>query len=89
VRDKATKQPFEPKEAIAMSVHEKGMEEPFNISLYPGTGVADGKSGDVVILSPAYTVTEEEVELIVNLTGQVIDEFFKETDTSKRRTQWL
>ncbi|KAF2103837.1 PLP-dependent transferase [Rhizodiscina lignyota] len=78
VKDKVTKEPFDPKDAIAMGVHEKGIEPPFNISLYPGTGVADGRAGDVAIIAPAYNVTKEEIELVVDLTARVIEEFFKE-----------
>lgn len=77
VKDKLTKQPFDPKETIAMSIHEHGMEEPFNISLYPGTGVADGKTGDVVMISPPYTVTQDEIEKIVDLADRVIRDYFK------------
>jgi adenosylmethionine-8-amino-7-oxononanoate aminotransferase len=54
------------------------MEEKYSISIYPGTGTVDGKSGDHVILSPAYTVTKEEVELIVDRAASVIEEFFAE-----------
>lgn len=54
------------------------MEEKYNISIYPGTGTVDGKYGDHVILSPAYTVTKEEVELIVDRAASVIEEFFAE-----------
>jgi hypothetical protein len=54
------------------------MEEKHSISLYPGTGTVDGKYGDHVILSPAYTVTEEEVKLIVDRAALVIEEFFAE-----------
>lgn len=32
---------------------------------YPGTGSADGKEGDHVIVAPPYTVTAEDVESIV------------------------
>ena len=53
------------------------MEEPYSISLYPGTGTADGKSGDHVLISPAYTVTSEEVEMIVDRAVAVIEDFFK------------
>jgi adenosylmethionine-8-amino-7-oxononanoate aminotransferase len=52
------------------------MEEKHSISLYPGTGTVDGKYGDHVILSPAYTVTEKEVKLIVDRAALVIEEFF-------------
>ena len=56
------------------------MEDPFNISLYPCTGVADGRRGDIVLLAPAYNVVEEEVELIVERAAKAIEAFFEEME---------
>lgn len=53
------------------------MQDPFNISLYPGTGTMDGKHGDHVLLAPAYNVTEEEIRYIVDTTAAAITRFFK------------
>lgn len=76
VKDKTTKEPFDPKQGIAMGVHEQGMEPDYSISIYPGTGTVDGKFGDHVLLAPAYNVTRAEVEKIVDLTTKVITDFF-------------
>lgn len=54
------------------------MQEPFNISLYPGSGTVDGRRGDHVLLGPAYTVTEDEIRYIVDTTAAVIEEFFRD-----------
>jgi hypothetical protein len=64
------------------------MQQPYSISLYPGTGCADGKSGDHVILAPAYNITSEEVRQIVDITAQVIVRFFsqKQNDRSANGT---
>lgn len=94
VKDKATKQPFEPSEGIAIGVQEKGqlslspywtfynsrigMEEKYSIALYPGTGTADGTYGDHVLLSPAYNVTKEDIKLIAERASRVIEDFFAE-----------
>ena len=53
------------------------MQSPFNISIYPGTGTADGVKGDHILLAPAYNVTSEEVHLIVEITVAVIETFFR------------
>lgn len=53
-----------------------GMEEAYCISLYPGSGTVDGVQGDHVLLAPAYNTTREEIELIVDLTTRVVDDFF-------------
>ncbi|TKA67182.1 hypothetical protein B0A49_05821 [Cryomyces minteri] len=78
VRDKATKKPFDPRDAIAMGVHEKGMQPPYHISLYPGTGTVDGRMGDHVLLAPPYNITASDVALIVKLASQVVEDFFAE-----------
>jgi adenosylmethionine-8-amino-7-oxononanoate aminotransferase len=54
------------------------MQEPYNISLYPGNGTVDGRKGDHVLLSPAYNVTREDIEKIVDDAAQVIEDFFAE-----------
>lgn len=78
VRDRKTKKPFDPKLGVAMAVHQKGMEEKYSISIYPGTGTVDGKVGDHVLIAPAYNVTREDIEKIVDLAAKVIEEVFDE-----------
>lgn len=52
------------------------MQEPYNISLYPGSGSVNGRSGDHIIIAPAYTVTESDIKHIVDTTARVIEAFF-------------
>ena len=99
MKDKATKEPFEPSLGVAMAVHNKGkplshqefvsvskltsivgMEEPYSISLYPGSGTVDGKRGDHILICPAYTVTKADVENIVSLAAQTIEAVFAEME---------
>ena len=61
------------------------MEEPYNISIYPGSGTVDGKSGDHVLLAPAFTVTSSEVEMIVDRTASVIEAFFEDSDLVQKK----
>ena len=61
-----------------MGIHEKGMHQPYNISIYPGTGTMDGKQGDHVLLAPAYNVTKADIDFIVDTTARVIHDFFAE-----------
>ncbi|KAK8240941.1 pyridoxal phosphate-dependent transferase [Phyllosticta capitalensis] len=73
VRDKATKQPFDPKQAIAMRIHETALTPAYSITLYPGSGTADyGRAGDHVLLAPPYTVTAADVEAIADRTVRVV-----------------
>lgn len=53
------------------------MEDPYNISLYPGTGSVDGRCGDHIILAPAYTVSESDIRHIVDTTEIVVKQFFQ------------
>ncbi|KAK3110202.1 hypothetical protein LTR53_015758 [Teratosphaeriaceae sp. CCFEE 6253] len=76
VSHKGTKEPFAPGDAVAMGVHELGMQEPHNISLYPGTGTVDGRCGDHIIIAPAYTVNEQDIRHIVDTTARVIEQYF-------------
>lgn len=55
-----------------------GMQPPFNISIYPGTGTVDGINGDHILLAPAYTVKASEVHTVVETTVAVINAFFGE-----------
>jgi len=77
VKDKATKEAYDPKVGVAMAVHNTGMHPDYGISLYPGTGTVDGKVGDHVLIAPAYTVTESDVELIVDLAARVVEHVFE------------
>jgi adenosylmethionine-8-amino-7-oxononanoate aminotransferase len=54
------------------------MEQKYSISIYPGTGTVDGKSGDHVLLCPAYIVAQADIEMIVDRAATVIEEFFAE-----------
>jgi len=76
VKDKQTKEPFNPKLGVAQKVHELALSEPHNMTIYPGTGTVDGVSGDHVMLCPAYIVTREDVQRIAHTTARVVNEFF-------------
>jgi adenosylmethionine-8-amino-7-oxononanoate aminotransferase len=62
---------------IKFSFH-VGMEQNYSICLYPGTGTADGKRGDHILICPAYNVTRSEIDLIVDRTTKVIENYFAE-----------
>jgi adenosylmethionine-8-amino-7-oxononanoate aminotransferase len=77
VRDRETKEPFDPSLGVAMAVHQKGMESKYSISLYPGTGTVDGRRGDHILIAPAYNVTRDVIEKIVDLTARIVEEVFE------------
>ncbi|GIZ48172.1 hypothetical protein CKM354_001124900 [Cercospora kikuchii] len=69
---------------VAMGLHELGLQSPFNISLYPGTGSADGHRGDHILLAPAYTVTSDEIRHIVETLTAVVTKLFENLFDSGR-----
>jgi adenosylmethionine-8-amino-7-oxononanoate aminotransferase len=75
VRDKSTLNPFPRKaqivERIWQSVFDKG------VIVYKAFGLA-GSDGDAIIMAPAFTITEKEIEFLVDSLAQGI----KETTTA-------
>ena len=56
-----------------MAIHEEGLRQDPGIMLYPGIGSEDGWKGDHVIVSPPYTINEEELDMIVDAAYKAID----------------
>jgi len=77
VRDKQTKEPFDPKFGVARKVHDTAISAPFNMTMYSGTGTADGVAGDHIILAPTYTVTKDDIERIARVTADVVNQVFQ------------
>ena len=73
VASKTDKRPFESTYAVAMAIHEEGLRQDPGIMLYPGIGCEDGWKGDHVIVSPPYTINEEELDVIVDAAYKAID----------------
>lgn len=59
----------------------QGLTKDYAISVYPGTGTADGIRGDHILLAPAYNVTAELIEETVDRTGRLIEDYFSELDS--------
>jgi adenosylmethionine-8-amino-7-oxononanoate aminotransferase len=71
VADRETKAPFDP----ALAIHQRTKTEAFNrgLLIYPGGGTMDGRQGDHVLLAPPYNVTDDELDIIVDLLVDTID----------------
>jgi adenosylmethionine-8-amino-7-oxononanoate aminotransferase len=46
--------------------------------MIPGSGVADGVNGDIVQIAPAYNVSREDIEVIVDRVVGVVNAVFGE-----------
>jgi adenosylmethionine-8-amino-7-oxononanoate aminotransferase len=77
VKDKISREPFDPSEGVAMGIHNLGIKDPHNISIYPGSGTVDGRLGDHVLIAPAYNIGEGELNDLARRVARVIREFFE------------
>lgn len=82
VKDKTTKQPFPAGIKVAPTIHAAGLNK-FSISLIPGGGVADGTNGDVMVITPAYNITETDAQLIVEKAAVAIEHVLGPSRSSK------
>ncbi|MGB7284143.1 MAG: aspartate aminotransferase family protein [Candidatus Acidiferrum sp.] len=62
VRDKSTRAPFDPREAIAEKIRAASMEQ--GVLTYPTQGCVDGVRGDHILLAPPFILAPEESALV-------------------------
>ncbi|HEU4958172.1 MAG TPA: aspartate aminotransferase family protein [Sphingomicrobium sp.] len=70
VADRTTKATFDPD----LAIHQRAKADAFErgLLIYPGGGTVDGRQGDHILLAPPYTVTDRELDLIVDLLGDTL-----------------
>ena len=71
VKDRETKTPFPMEDGLANRIRKTAFAS--GLMCYPAQGCADGVNGDHVLLAPAYTVSEEEIDQIVSMTALAIE----------------
>ena len=76
VKDKATKEPFDPNVGLSYQIQETGLQPEHSVSLYGCSGTVDGIKGDHVILAPPYIVSKEEIDVIVDTLEKVMKDVF-------------
>ena len=71
VADRQTKAPFNPD----LAMHQRAKAEAFErgLLIYPSGGTIDGRNGDHILLAPPYNVTDDELEMIVDLLDDTIN----------------
>jgi adenosylmethionine-8-amino-7-oxononanoate aminotransferase len=72
VRDRATKQPYDPGLQIAIKLREQSFAN--GLICYPSQGNVDGVAGDHVILAPPYIATRDELDEIVDKLAISLDQ---------------
>ncbi|KAI1632846.1 aminotransferase, class III [Biscogniauxia mediterranea] len=76
VRDRASRAPFDPALQVAHRLHRAALAPPYDLALYHGQGCAGRRAGDHVMIMPAYNVTRDVVETIVDKLVAVLEEVF-------------
>ncbi len=71
VRDRGTKEPFEPERKLPARIKAAAMAE--GLMVYPMGGTIDGLSGAHVLLAPPYTIDTGHVEAIVDRLSAALD----------------
>ncbi|PYH94841.1 PLP-dependent transferase [Aspergillus ellipticus CBS 707.79] len=82
VKDRDTKEPFSPETGVAFQIQETGLDPAYGISLYAANGTVDCTRGDHALLAPPYNVTKEEIDIIVDTAGRVIDAVFAKVNAA-------
>ncbi|CEO59524.1 Putative Adenosylmethionine-8-amino-7-oxononanoate aminotransferase [Penicillium brasilianum] len=80
VKDRTTKEPFDPKSRLSFHIQEKGLQPEYAVSLYGCTGTVDGIRGDHVVLAPPYIVTKEEIDTLVDVLARVLTDVLAELE---------
>jgi len=76
VRDRSTRAPFDPSEAIAEKIRDAAMEA--GVLTYPIQGCVDGLKGDHILLAPPFIITPEESALIANALNSALAKVFSD-----------
>ncbi|MEM8657087.1 MAG: aspartate aminotransferase family protein [Pseudomonadota bacterium] len=71
VRDRETKQPFDPGRKIAAKVKAAAFDA--GLICYPMAGTRDGQNGDHILLAPPFIMTETQVDEVVTKLGAALE----------------
>jgi len=61
-----------------------GLQDGYNIFIYPGSGTVDGDRGDHVIVAPAFNITNLDIDIIVESVGKLVVDFFADLQASSK-----
>ncbi|HKV25833.1 MAG TPA: aspartate aminotransferase family protein [Candidatus Acidoferrum sp.] len=74
VRDKSTRQPFDPAETIAEKIRAAAMES--GVLTYPTQGCVDGVRGDHILLAPPFILSAGEIAFIAQALTSALSRVF-------------
>ena len=70
VRDRETKEPYEPEKRLHLRIKDKAFEN--GLIVYPTGGNVDGVRGDQVLVAPPYTATRGEIDEVVDKFAETL-----------------
>jgi adenosylmethionine-8-amino-7-oxononanoate aminotransferase len=87
VASRATKEPFHEGLQVARQVHDAAIQPPFLVLIYHGQGSAGGRKGDHIMISPAYDVDRQTLELLVEKVQGAVDKVYANMNHEKTDKQ--
>lgn len=75
VKDKGTKEPFDPSVGYSGQISQEALKQKMFFEV--GTGNDKGQRGDMAMIAPAFIVTKEQIDNIVEILDKVITEVEK------------
>jgi adenosylmethionine-8-amino-7-oxononanoate aminotransferase len=71
VADKESKKPFNPQQKIHAKIKQAAME--LGLMIYPMGGTIDGKNGNHILLAPPFTITQNQIDELIEKLILAID----------------
>lgn len=76
VQDKKTKAPFPRSMKFVEKLYKKAFDK--GVVVFTGNGCADGVDGDLIMISPPFIITEEQIDEVVEVLRESLKEMEKE-----------
>jgi adenosylmethionine-8-amino-7-oxononanoate aminotransferase len=71
VADRGTQEPFDPKLGVSARIKKAAMD--LGLMTYPMAGTIDGARGDHVLLAPPFTISDDELDLVIERLVEAVD----------------
>jgi len=76
VKDKTTKEPFDPSLMAAHHIHKLAMEK--GCMVFPTSGVVFGVAGDEIMVAPPFIISESEINTALDILEEALTDFERE-----------
>ncbi len=72
VKERESKEPFDPQLQLGVKIADQAMRN--GLIIYPGSGSVDGTRGDHFMIGPPFTISQTQIETLVDLISRTIQE---------------